>query len=240
MDCYGEGLTFDHGKFRSRLQWRDRAGLTPASTSVVWRTISAEPGSVKRIKEMSLRLTFIAHGATKATRAALFPRDEPLEAASAAKATALAPRMGRAEAAWTSPALRAVQTAEALGLAANVDPLLADIDLGDWAGKSLAELEAADAAGLAQWISDPAAAPHGGESVTHLLTRIANWLDKIGNSDGRIIAVTHASVIRAAAIVALDANPKSFWLIDIAPLSFSRFQARGGRWTLQCLNAEAD
>ena len=189
---------------------------------------------------MSLRLTFIAHGATKATRAALFPRDEPLEAASTAKAAALAPRMRRADAAWTSPALRAVQTAEALSLAATVDPLLADIDLGDWAGKSLAELEAADATGLVQWMEDPFAAPHGGESVTHLLTRIANWLDKIGKSDDQIIAVSHAAVIRAAAIVALDAHPKSFWQIDIAPLSFSRFQARDGRWTVHSLNAGVD
>jgi broad specificity phosphatase PhoE len=189
---------------------------------------------------MSLRLTFIAHGATKATRATLFPRDEPLEAVSTAKAAALAPRMGRAEAAWTSPALRAVQTAEALGLAATIDHLIADIDLGDWAGKSLAELEAADAAGLAQWMEDPSSAPHGGESVAHLLARIARWLANISTRDGRIIAVTHAAVIRAAGIIALDANPKSFWRIDISPLSFSRFDAQGGRWTVRSLNAEAD
>jgi broad specificity phosphatase PhoE len=187
-----------------------------------------------------LRLTFIAHGATMATRAALFPRDEPLEAASIAKAAALAPRMGRADAIWTSPALRAIQTAEALGLLATADPLLADIDLGDWAGKSLAELEAADAAGLAKWMEYPSAAPHGGESVTHLLTRIASWLDKTAVSEERIIAVTHAAIIRAAVIVTLDANPKSFWRMDIAPLSFSRFHARGRRWTLHSLNAGAD
>jgi broad specificity phosphatase PhoE len=186
---------------------------------------------------MSLRLTFIAHGATAATRAALFPCDEPLEAASMAKAAALAPRIGRADATWTSPALRAVQTAEALSLAATIDPLLADIDLGDWGGKSLAELEAADAAGLAKWMEDPSAAPHGGESVAHLLTRITGWLDKTAVNEDRIIAVTHAAVIRAAAIVTLDANPKSFWRMDIAPLSFSRFHARDGRWTLHSLNA---
>jgi broad specificity phosphatase PhoE len=186
---------------------------------------------------MSLRLTFIAHGATKATRAALFPRDEPLEAASIAKAAALAPRMGRVDAAWTGAALRAVQTAEALGLAAKIDPLLADIDLGDWAGKSLAELEAADAPGLAKWMEDPSAAPHGGESITHLLTRIADWLDKTAVGKDRIVAVTHAAVIRAAAIITLDANPKSFWRIDVAPLSFSRFHARGGRWSVHSLNA---
>jgi broad specificity phosphatase PhoE len=187
-----------------------------------------------------LCLTFIAHGAPAAIRAALFPRDEPLEAAGITKASALAPRIGRADAIWTSPALRAVQTAEALGLAATIDPMLADIDLGDWAGKSLAELEAADASGLVQWMEDPSAAPHGGESVTHLLTRIASWLDKTAAGEDRIIAVTHAAIIRAAAIVTLDANPKSFWRIDIAPLSFSRFHARGGRWTLHSLNAGID
>ncbi len=189
---------------------------------------------------MSLRLTLIANGATEATRKALFPCDEPLEAASAAKATALAPRIGRVDAAWTSPACRAIQTAEALGLAPAIDPRLADIDLGDWAGKSLDELEVADAAGLAQWMDDPSAAPHGGESIAQLLTRIADWLAEIGNGEDRVIAVTHAAVIRAAAIVALDANPKSFWRIDISPLSFSRFHVHGGRWTVQRLNAEFD
>jgi broad specificity phosphatase PhoE len=189
---------------------------------------------------MKLRLTFIAHGATQATRAARFPLDEPLEQASAAKAAALAPHIGRVDAAWTSPARRAVQTAEALGLAATVDPRLADIDLADWAGKSLDELAAADAAGLAKWMQDPSSTPHGGESVAHLFARIADWLADVSVRDDRLITVTHSAVIRAAAIIAIDADPKSFWRIDIAPLSFSRLHARNGRWTVSSLNTEAD
>lgn len=189
---------------------------------------------------MSLRLTFIAHGATEATRLAAFPRDESLEPASAAKAAALAPRMGRADAAWTSPALRAVQTANALGLRASIDSLLADINIGSWAGQSLAEIEANDAAALALWMTDPDSMPHGGESVASLLKRAEGWLDKIGREDGRIVAVTHAAIIRSAAIVALEANPRSFWRIDIAPLSFSTFHTRDGRWTLRSLNARPD
>lgn len=188
---------------------------------------------------MSLRLTLIAHAATAATRAAAFPLDEPLTPADYSKVSAASAQVGPVDAAWTSPALRAVQTAQALHLDAAIDPRLADIDLRNWAGKSLAGLEATDAGALALWMEDSTAAPHGGESVTDLLSRVAGWLDNIGGSDGRIVAVTHAAVIRAAAVLALDANPKSFWRIDIAPLSFSRFHAHGDRWTLRCLNATA-
>lgn len=187
---------------------------------------------------MSLRLTLIAHGATAATRDARFPRDEPLEAAAEAKAAALARHIGRVDVAWTSPALRTVQTAEALGLMASIQPLLADIDLGTRAAKSLVEVEAADPTGLARWMDDPAAAPHGGEAVEHFLQRIGAWLDQTRTEHGRILAVTHPAVIRAAAVVALDAPPKSFWRIDVEPLSLSRLDARAGRWTVRSLNAE--
>jgi broad specificity phosphatase PhoE len=137
--------------------------------------------------------------------------------------------------AWTSPALRAVQTAQALGLDAAVEPLLADLNLGAWAGKTLAQVEAEDAEALALWMRDPACAPHGGESVAHLLKRVACWLDQLGE-EGRVIAVTHSAVIRAATLIALDAPAKSFWRIDVAPLSLSRLFARNGRWTVRSLN----
>lgn len=186
---------------------------------------------------MSLRLTLIAHAATEAMRAAKFPLDEPLEAAAYAKAAALAGHLGRVDAAWTSPALRAVQTVEALGLRAMVDPVLADIDLGQWGGKSLAQVATDDVTSLARWMEDPAFAPHGGESIESLLLRIAHWLDKIGEGTGRVVGVTHPAVIRAVALIALGAHPRSFWRIDIEPLSLSRFDSHNRRWTVRCLNA---
>jgi broad specificity phosphatase PhoE len=85
-------------------------------------------------------------------------------------------------------------------------------------------------------MQDPMAAPHGGESVAQLVQRVEQWLDAIGQSSGRVVAVTHAAVIRAAAIVVLDANPRSFWRIDVAPLGFSTFQAHAGRWNIRALN----
>ncbi len=187
---------------------------------------------------MSLRLTLVAHAATRATRQAAFPADEPLEPRGLARATALAGTLGRIDAAWTSPALRAVQTAAALGLEAMVDQALADVAMPLWAGRSLADVGASDPAGLSRWTTDPAAAPHGGESVAALLRRASTWLDGISRRDGRIVAITHAAFIRAATIVVLDAAPGSFWRVDVEPLGSATFQGRDGRWVLRALNPD--
>lgn len=184
---------------------------------------------------MSLRLTLLAHAATAATRAAAFPADEPVEPGGAARAAALAGTLGRADAAWCAPALRARQTAEALGLAATPEPALADLDVGCWTGRSLADVGAADPEGLARWTADPACAPHGGESVAGLVERVAAWLAGLHHHRGHAIAVTHAAVVRAAVVVALDAGPAAFWRIDVEPLSAARLRLHAGRLTLRAL-----
>src|SRR5947209_2837890 len=82
----------------------------------------------------------------------------------------------------------------------------------------LDEIAAAEPKAVRAWTSDPDAAPHGGESVSDLLRRIEPWLTAAAGNDQRAVAVTHASVIRAAIILAIDARPVSFWRIDVAPL----------------------
>jgi broad specificity phosphatase PhoE len=182
---------------------------------------------------MTTRLTLICHAATPATRAAAFPLDEPIEARGAERATAAAPTLPRADRAWTSPALRARQTAAALGLAATPEPLLRDCDYGRWAGRRLADLQAAEPDAVAAWLGDPAAAPHGGESVLDLLARVASWLEVRAADRGHGIAVTHAAVIRAAILSVLGAPPPSFWQIDIEPLSLTELRRGPRHWTLR-------
>ena len=177
-------------------------------------------------------LTLICHGATRAVRVASFPEDEPLDPAGLAAADALAGSIRRADTALTSPALRARQTAEALKLGAATDAGLRDLDYGNWSGRSLADVAAADAAGAAAWMADTSSAPHGGETVDAMLIRMAAWLEAAGKMDGRVVAVTHASVIRAAVVTALDAKPISFWRIDVAPLCRVRLRHGPGGWTL--------
>jgi broad specificity phosphatase PhoE len=50
---------------------------------------------------------------------------------------------------------------------------------------------------------------------------------------GRLVAVTHPSVIRAAILVVLDSPPRSFWRIDVGPASHTVLHLRGQAWTLR-------
>lgn len=178
------------------------------------------------------RLTLICHAATSAVRSAAFPLDEPIERLGASKARVLAGLLRKPDRAFASPAARAAQTAEALGLNAAPDAALRDCDYGRWAGRRLDELQAAEPEAVALWLRDPAAAPHGGESIVDLLARIGAWLDARGGEPGHAIAVTHAAIIRAAIVHALQAEPRSFWRIEIAPLARVTLSGGAGVWRL--------
>jgi broad specificity phosphatase PhoE len=175
-----------------------------------------------------IRLLLICSASTEAHRRAAFPGDEPLDARGIAEATAL--KLSKPDRALTSPALRARQTAEALHLEAEIDAALRDVDYGVWTGKMLGEIDK-DAVGA--WLADPAAAPHGGESIAALFDRVGEFLASLG--DGVTAAVTHASVMRAAVAIALDAPMLSFWKIDIAPLARVTLNGDGRRWRLRSI-----
>jgi len=126
-----------------------------------------------------------------------------------------------------------METAAALGIRASSEPILADIDLGGWAGKRFEDMLAIDPEGIAAWTTNPAVTPHGGESVEALIGKLAGWLERQAISGGRIVAITHPAVIRAAIVSALGAPPSTFWRIDIAPLAQIDLRSDGGRWTLR-------
>jgi broad specificity phosphatase PhoE len=192
------------------------------------------------LRVSTTRLTLVRHAPSPATRRSAFPLDEPLDARGLDEARRLAARLGRADAAWSSPAARARQTAEALGLTATVAAELDECDFGSWRGRTLAELHAEDPAAVAAWMEDPAAAPHGGESLLALLARVRGWLDARAADGERVFAVTHAGVIRAAVVCALDAPPLAFWRLDVAPLSRTVMHAHDGRWTVRAVNLPAE
>jgi broad specificity phosphatase PhoE len=181
---------------------------------------------------VTTRLTLLCHAATPALRAAAFPEDEAIENKSAADAAALVGALPRAKRTLVSPALRAKQTVCAMALDAEETASLRDCDYGRWRGRTLADIAAAEPDAMALWMSDPDAAPHGGESITDLIRRVGAWLDA-GGLEGGIIAVTHAAVIRAAVVYVLGAPAQSFWRIDAAPLSWIDLRRDDRRWTLR-------
>jgi broad specificity phosphatase PhoE len=176
-----------------------------------------------------VRLTLVSHGMTDAMAAGRFPIDEPLNAMGHRQLDATVD-LGSIDAALCGPEKRTRQTADLLGLRAETDTALADLDHGSWRGNVLGGVLPAE---LAIWLTDPSGAPHGGESLVGLMVRVRRWLDSIAARRGRIVAVTHPAVVRAAILIALDAPPKSFWRIDVSPASRTVMHRRGQSWTLR-------
>ncbi|HZZ61508.1 MAG TPA: histidine phosphatase family protein [Roseiarcus sp.] len=186
---------------------------------------------------MTTRLDLVAHGASSATRAARFPDDEAVEASSVVTVEALRGRLRPYDRVLTAPARAARETAAALGVDAGVETALRDCDYGRWRGRALSDVAEREPDGYAAWLDDPGAAPHGGESLTAVIERAGAWLGELLWREGATLAITHASVVRAAIVSALGAGPSAFWRIDVAPLSLARLSGREGRWNLVSLGA---
>jgi broad specificity phosphatase PhoE len=196
--------------------------LARAFCFIFWRNFSVKG-----------QLTWICHGATQSNRDGAFPADEPLEARSVEQAKKLARSLPRADRVWISATLRTRQTAELLALHSEVEPALGECNYGRWAGRGLTDIHACEPEGLSAWMTDPDAAPHGGESLSQLRDRIGAWMERHLGDGGHAIAVTHASVIRAAIIHVLQAPAEAFWKVDVEPLSLMEMSSDGRRWTLR-------
>ncbi|PZM10802.1 histidine phosphatase family protein [Rhizobium tubonense] len=178
-------------------------------------------------------LTWVCHGATVSNRTATFPGDEPLEEKAIAQTKMLKGLLERADRVWISPTLRTRQTSEILSLQGEPDTALRDCDYGRWSGKAIGDLHVIEPENVAVWLTDMTAAPHGGESLAALSERVAVWVDHRLGERGHTIAITHASVIRAALLHVLQAPPSAFWKIDVEPLSVVQMSGDGRRWTLR-------
>jgi broad specificity phosphatase PhoE len=181
------------------------------------------------------RLLLVRHASTDAVRAAAFGADEPLDAGGRAAAARL--RLPRADEVLVSPALRTRETAEACGLVVTgADAALAECDFGRWAGLTLREVAEREPDAVSAWLTDPDAAPYGGEPLSAVLARVRDWLAAQAASSGTVVAITHAGVVKAAVVIALDAPPSAFWRIDVSPLSVTELHAHDGRWTVTRVN----
>ncbi len=184
------------------------------------------------------RLLLVRHAATSATRTAAFPADEPIEERGAEAAARLRAALPHRATVLVSPALRCRQTAAAAQLDdLTPEPAIAECDFGDWAGRTLQDVHAERPDEVGAWMSDPDAAPHGGESQRAFVARIAAWLGREASGDGATVAITHGGVVKAAVVHALGAPLEAFWRVDVAPLALTELHAHDGRWTVSRVNA---
>jgi broad specificity phosphatase PhoE len=184
---------------------------------------------------MTARLDLLAHGVSAATPGARFPDDEGLESSAVGALEALRGRPRPYAQVLTSPARAARETAAALGFDAEVEMALSDCDYGRWRGLASKDVAEREPDEFAAWLGDPAAAPHGGESIAALIERVGAWLTQALARESATLVVTHGSVVRAAIVNALGASSSSFARIDVAPLSLARLSGHAGRWNLVAL-----
>ena len=114
----------------------------------------------------------------------------------------------------------AAQTAEAAGLTVDaVEPAHRRVRLRRvgraHAGRAVASRPEARGA----WMTDPDAAPHGGESLRAFAARVGGLARRAGGAPtARAVAITHGGVVKAAVVHALGAPLEAFWRVDVAPL----------------------
>jgi len=150
-----------------------------------------------------LKIAFLRHGPTAWNAAGKVQghTDIPLSEAGLAQMAALRLPFtaGRI---YSSPMLRARQTAQALGLENLIlDARLMEQNWGIWEGLTRAEIlsrHGADAFVKAGSDQGQAFRPGGGESTGELHARVASFLKDVAHDDSDAVAVAHLGVLRAA------------------------------------------
>jgi broad specificity phosphatase PhoE len=136
--------------------------------------------------------------------------DPPLSERGREQARALAPLVAAlgvpAERVVCSDLGRAVQTAELLGLEpALVDPAWREIDVGEWGGRTAAEVDA-QGGELTNWRGGPRTAP-GGEPWPIFEARVMDAVDALLAQGGPWLVVCHGGCIRVATAHLTGASP---------------------------------
>ncbi len=182
------------------------------------------------------RILLVTHGLTDAQRSMRLasPADHHHPPAEARRLDMHAPP----DRVVLGPGIACAEAAGALGVAdgAVAEAALADIDLGRWAGRSVAGLFRDEPDAVAAWLRDPTVAPHGGESAADLIARVGGWLATQLATAGTTMCVVTPWVARAGVAAALGSEPTSFLHLDVEPFSVAELRSDGHRLMLRRFN----
>lgn len=115
----------------------------------------------------------------------------------------------------SSPRLRALQTAAALGRPVEVDERLCELDFGDFEGRTYDELERDEPELFRHWMSAPTTVRFpNGESYADLRARATAALADIRARGENAVVVTHGGVIRAGLAAWLELPDHAIFRLD--------------------------
>ncbi|GAA4237546.1 bifunctional RNase H/acid phosphatase [Actinomadura meridiana] len=152
-----------------------------------------------------------------------------------ARAAALVLKDRGLDAIVTSPLSRCRDTAAEVGAATGLDVRVEDgireTDFGAWEGLTFGEAAEKWPAEMTAWLADPAAAPPGGESFTHVSRRVGTALDKlrVRYREQKVLVVSHVTPIKLLVKEALGAPISALYRmhLDVGAISTIDWYADG-------------
>ncbi len=138
---------------------------------------------------------------------------------------------------YSSPLVRARDTADAIGRLSGLDPVideeLNDLDCGEWEGLSDDEVRAQYPEVRHAWLSSPHLVRlPGGESLDDVSARVGRVLERACNGKGTIVLVSHRVIIKSAVCLLLGLDNSHFWDIAVDVAGLTEFRCSGRRRVL--------
>jgi probable phosphoglycerate mutase len=186
---------------------------------------------------MSLKLVLMRHAETDWNRERRYQgwHDTPLSEAGRVQAEAAGRLLAdqRLTAVWSSPLLRARETATAVatpqGLAVRVDDAFGEMRFGEWEGFTVDEVRARFPDLHRAWLETPdQVAPPGAETLAEVRARAIKGLEALrGAHDGQTVClVTHGITSRILLLEALGLGLDRLWSLHVSLTGISELEFR--------------
>ncbi len=139
---------------------------------------------------------------------------------------------------YSSPLLRARETAQLLQLDARTAAALIEMDWGDWEGQRIAELRLKDPAGMAAMETRGLdLRPPNGESPRQVQQRLSDWAESMRRAGcSRAGALCHKGVIRALLAAACQWDMRGKAPVKLDYRCLQHFAWDGQQWYLRQAN----
>ncbi len=195
-----------------------------------------------------MNLLLMRHGQTEWNQAMRTQgrTDIPLDETGRMQAMLAAERLkgARLDAVYTSPLLRARQTAEAIaiphGLSVIPHPLLVERDFGIWEGEEFSALANKYPDGIRLWREDPVAyTPEKAETLADVLARATAFLEELRAQHGEeetVLVVSHSIPLRLMVAHLIGLAPKYIHSLRMDNAAYTEVLLREKYNTLLVLN----
>jgi len=183
-----------------------------------------------------LELLIVRHGRTDWNNERMIMGQRPIplneQGKMQAERIALVLQPSLLSAVLSSPVVRAKETADIIaskheGLSTEIDDGLAEIDYGDWIGRTFDDIEACDTGLWMAYKTNPSdVSLPGGESILEVKERVSKSIDSILKrfNDGKVVLVTHADIFKLTLLHLLNLELETLmkFTIDNCALSIVR------------------